>query len=107
MTPEERQRAGRAVRGRLETLGRSVEEAARSSKIDARTLRALIAGSRWPTTSIRSSIEDEIEWPRGEIARQARNGLEALAVFTDAELAAELLHRARAREQQGSDMLEK
>lgn len=98
VTPEERRRAGRAVAERIERLGYTVPEVANASKIDARSLRALIAGQRWPTVAIRSRVEDAIEWPRGEILRQARDGLEALAVFTDAEIAAELLLRIRRRD---------
>lgn len=100
MTPEERCRAAQAVGERIERLGKTVSQIADECNVDARTVRALVTGSRWPTVAVRNVIEDAIDWPRGEILRQARDGLKALAVFSDAELVAEVLQRIRRRERQ-------
>lgn len=101
VTPQERARAGRIVAERAELLGMTQVVLARRAGVDRKTLRALIAGNRWPTVTVRGRLEDVLEWPRGEILRQARDGLEALAVYSDYELASELARRARARESVG------
>lgn len=82
----------------MEGRGLTAAAVAKDAEVDVKTVRALIAGSRWPTAAVRTRVELALDWPTGELARQARNGLEALSGFSDAELAGELLHRARVRE---------
>ena len=88
---------------RIELAGLTTSEVAKAAQIDARTLRDLMSGRRWPRATVRQGVEDALGWPRGEILRQARDGLEALAVYTDAELAAELLYRIRRRDATSGD----
>lgn len=98
VTPEQRGRAARALTERMEGRGLTTAVVAQDAEIDPKTVRALASGSSWATVAVRTRIEAAVDWPTGELARQARNGLEALAGFTDAELAGEILHRARQRE---------
>lgn len=94
-TPEERLRAGRVVRERMERLGLNVARTAQLAQVGETTLRRLLSGSHWPHLAVRSGIEDALRWPQGEIARQARGELNPLTVYTNAELITELLRRER------------
>lgn len=101
MDQEERRRAGVAVEDRMNLQGLTVGDIARECNVDTRTIRGLIGGTRWPTVAVRSSVERLLGWQEGEIYRQAQDGMQALNGFSDAELAAEILHRARKREKPG------
>jgi transcriptional regulator with XRE-family HTH domain len=98
VNPEERARAGRAVSERLTDLGRTARQLAAEAGVSLRTVRALLRGERMPQPDTRAHLEKALGWPPGEIWRRARDGLESLRNYTDRELCAELLHRARKRE---------
>lgn len=98
VTPEEQVRAGAAVAQRINVRSTTIAAVAKSAQIDPRTLRALITGTRWPTSGVRRRIEKALGWAGGELMRQAQDGLPALAAYSDDQLLAELLHRARQRQ---------
>jgi hypothetical protein len=76
----------------------------RRANVDAKTLRSLMNGDRWPTSAVRGRIESALSWPTGEIERRAQNEIAVndLARFSELELLAELLRRAGVRERAGN-----
>ena len=90
-----RKRAGAAVRDRLTARELTIIEASRKAGVGARTLGALIAGERWPTTETRRRVEIALEWPDGELLRRARGERPSLSAYTNLELLAELIDRER------------
>lgn len=95
MTPEQRVRAAGAVIERIERLATTPTALARDAGIARRTLRLFLSGERWPGVGVRTSLEQALGWPLGELARQARDGIEALAAYTDDELRDELRRRGQ------------
>lgn len=93
MTPEQRERAGRAVAARMHRRGLTAAALARTSSVSERTIRRLVRGERWPTADVRNSIEEALDWKRGTILRHAGDPAPGLAAFTLSELAEELLRR--------------
>jgi hypothetical protein len=75
----------------------TLAQVARDARIDVRTLRALIAGDRWPTEKVRGRVEKALGWRPGEITRQAYDGIPALATYSDEQLLSEMLHRTLRR----------
>lgn len=106
MTPEQRQRAGRAVADRIAEMAATLTTVARAADISPKTLRAVIQGQRWTTDAVQSRLEAVLRWREGEIAARAiRGGTNGgLAALTDAELAAELLRRVNDRDRRESQL---
>ena len=92
MRPEERRRAGLAIRGRLAELGLTVEEFAGKAGLDPTTVRATISGRRWPREQTRAKLCEALGWEDGEIARRAVNGT-ALRDASLEELVEEMCNR--------------
>lgn len=97
ITPEGKRRAGLVVAERIELLGRTSGIVARDCGVDPKTLRTFMSGRRWPRVDVRNAIEDALSWPRGEIVRHARGGVESLRGYSERDLLAELSWRAERR----------
>jgi lambda repressor-like predicted transcriptional regulator len=98
MTPEDQQRAGRAVAARIDELGTNVAAIARRAQVDPKTVRALINGTRWPTYASRARINHALDWPPGEIGRRAFEVPDAFRGIPSTVLLSELCRRAEADE---------
>lgn len=97
-TPAERERAGRAVAARIRELRTTPVEVARAARVDPRTVRALLHGTRWPTAATRENIAVALGWRPGDIVRHA-HGDPQLQSFTIRELLDELCRRVDAWEE--------
>lgn len=106
MTPEERRkRAGTAVAARIADLHTTAPAVARRAGIDARTLRNLINGKRWPRQSALDRLNEALHWPAGEIGRRAEARSE-LKHFSNRELIDELCRRADGWPREGDGFLD-
>lgn len=94
-TTVERRRAGLAVSERIADRGLSLAEAARTARVDPKTLRALVNGDRLPSAPVLRRIENALNWPAGEIIRRSRDGVESLRGYSERDLLAELQWRLR------------
>lgn len=99
MTPEQRQRAGRAVADRIAEMAATPSSVARAAGVHVKTVRSAIRGDHWPTDAVQSLVETVLQWPEGELAMRAVMGHaeRALDAYSDLELAAELTRRIEAR----------
>jgi transcriptional regulator with XRE-family HTH domain len=97
-TAEQRRRASRAVRERMNDLGLTVPKLARAAGVDQSTIRALLACQRWPRAATRQAINHALGWPMGELGRRAASPPD-LRDFSITELLAELCRRAELKEQ--------
>lgn len=92
MTPEERTRAGEAIRLRLDEMGLSIAAFAALAHVHESTMRRVMAGQVWPHQSTRDKLSAALGWPAGEVARRAMSP-SPLHVYTTAELVGELCYR--------------
>lgn len=92
LTEVEKERAGRAVAARMREMRTSSVDVARVARVDPRTVRALVQGTRWPTAASRSNIARALGWRPGDIVRHAQGDPE-LQSFTVRELLDELCRR--------------
>lgn len=100
VTPEQHQRAGRAIAAQIAAMASTPTAIARRAKVSPSTLLALIHGTRWPSDDVQERVETALGWRPGAIVvRAVRGGLDgALDAMTDVELSAELTRRLRDRE---------
>ncbi|HET6916075.1 MAG TPA: helix-turn-helix transcriptional regulator [Acidimicrobiales bacterium] len=95
LTPPEIQRAGEVAHSRMLSLGLTTADLARAAHIDERTVRRLLAGTHFPTTRVCNALCEALDWPSGELWRQAKDGHAALRVIPTRALLNELVARAR------------
>ena len=62
ITPEQRQRAGRAVAGRIAEMRSTPAAVARAAGVDPKTVRSLINGTHWPCDETQSRVEAVLRW---------------------------------------------
>lgn len=100
MTPEERRRAGQAVRDRMVELDMNATEVQLAAGIDNKTLGSVLDGTRRPNTKTLGKIERALQWKPGEIERRGRMqpGTDPIEAASETRLLAELLRRAALRE---------
>ena len=103
MTPEERKRAGRAVRERMLELGMNASDVQQLAPVDNKTLGAVIEGTRSANIKTLGKIERVLGWDPGEIERRGRAAgtterREPLQDASELQLLTELLRRAVARQ---------
>lgn len=92
MTYEQRQRASLAVRARMNERRLTVATLADQAGVDQKTIRAFLAGDRWPRAASRQQMARALGWPPGEIARRAGSRPE-LEAFSTLELLDEIRWR--------------
>jgi transcriptional regulator with XRE-family HTH domain len=92
LMPDEQRRAGRAVADRMAELGMSVAELAEKAGVDPTTVRAFLAGRRWPHASTRAKVARALGWKLGDAARAAFQE-QSLAHIPTRELVRELCRR--------------
>jgi hypothetical protein len=95
MRQEQRMWASLAVRIKMNDMRLTVPVLAKMAGVDETTIRALLAGSRWPRSETRDRITDALGWPVGELERRASVRPDLLA-FTTLELLRELYRREQA-----------
>lgn len=93
VTPEQRQRAGRAVALRISDMGTTVTAVARAAGVAPNTVRAFMNGERWPHRDTRCRLNEALGWPEGEIQRRGIDGDGCLDEFTLLDLAREVCRR--------------
>lgn len=71
MIPKQRQRAGAAVRQRMDEQRLTVPKLAEKAEISTYTVRALLRGDRWPSVKVQGQVENALGWHPGELARRA------------------------------------
>lgn len=96
MTPEERRRAGAAIRARMAEVNLSTAQLAEAADVDQTTVRRLIRGEVWPRERTRQRVMAALGLPAGEMGRRAIKP-RPLAEYSTAEIAHELCERVLRR----------
>ena len=77
MTRRDARAAGRAVSARMGELGLTQRALAEQAGVDAKTLRDLLDGKRWPQAVTRGRLEQALGWTYGQLEDLAEGRVDA------------------------------